>query len=218
MEPFAVPSVQYLMLSRLFRYSLFCAFVLLTLALGALTLRSFWAVDSIYYYQGVPRKPPLGWSYSTVFRCSSDRGIFYYSIDHECGPQHPREFRLQTADRFPRPGEFRTPSGKPSSSRNFGILTCARLDGIPGISSSLDPRLARLLAEHYSVPAWFPLGLSALASLLLFFPARRAWPTTARRRAGLCLTCGYDLRAHQPGDKCPECATIKPAPTPTPTH
>ena len=28
-----------------------------------------------------------------------------------------------------------------------------------------------------------------------------------RVRHGLCPTCSYDLRAHKPGDKCPECGT-----------
>lgn len=26
-------------------------------------------------------------------------------------------------------------------------------------------------------------------------------------KKGMCFNCGYDLRAHKPGDKCPECRT-----------
>ena len=35
-----------------------------------------------------------------------------------------------------------------------------------------------------------------------------------RRSPGHCLACSYDLRAHKPGDKCPECGTIMENPAP----
>jgi hypothetical protein len=35
----------------------------------------------------------------------------------------------------------------------------------------------------------------------------RAWRWTNRLRQGLCLGCGYDLRAHGGGDLCPECGS-----------
>jgi len=30
------------------------------------------------------------------------------------------------------------------------------------------------------------------------------------RLVGLCPNCSYDLRAHKPGDRCPECGTAIP--------
>jgi ribosomal protein L32 len=36
----------------------------------------------------------------------------------------------------------------------------------------------------------------------------------AANAAGLCPKCGYDLRAHHAGDKCPECGTLISPPRP----
>jgi len=54
---------------------------------------------------------------------------------------------------------------------------------------------------------------SYLALLSAIMPT--IWLVTRKRRRrkdrlakGLCLKCGYDLRAHQPGDNCPECGTV----------
>ena len=54
------------------------------------------------------------------------------------------------------------------------------------------------------LPYWLPLLLA------LGVPARRLWAARSRRAArrreqGLCVTCGYDLRATK--DRCPECGT-----------
>jgi hypothetical protein len=55
------------------------------------------------------------------------------------------------------------------------------------------------------IPHWM------LAAATLFLPAAaalRIWRPRRPRRAGLCSTCGYDLRASP--DRCPECgATVK---------
>ena len=61
------------------------------------------------------------------------------------------------------------------------------------------------LMRHHTVdlPYWMPLAATAV------LPALWAWRANVRRRrqrriaAGLCLDCGYDLRATP--DRCPEC-------------
>jgi hypothetical protein len=51
------------------------------------------------------------------------------------------------------------------------------------------------------LPNW--LGLP----LISIFPATLLFSRVARGSKRLCSTCHYDLRAHKPGDKCPECGT-----------
>lgn len=54
---------------------------------------------------------------------------------------------------------------------------------------------------------------------VIFVPAWifvQRWRKTNTRyqrwKTNHCITCNYDLRAHKPGDKCPECGTPVPEP------
>jgi hypothetical protein len=58
--------------------------------------------------------------------------------------------------------------------------------------------------RFWAVPYW---SIQLVASILpLLFLYR--WLRRRRFHVGCCQKCGYDLRAHKPGDKCPECSTI----------
>jgi hypothetical protein len=62
-------------------------------------------------------------------------------------------------------------------------------------------------------PLWAPALLTAALPALVFAFHLRRRRTARRQRAGLCPTCGYDLRAHREGDRCPECGAPSPART-----
>lgn len=62
------------------------------------------------------------------------------------------------------------------------------------------------VARDLIVPAWFAMALTAVLPLIWLARAERRSRRDARRRAGLCVTCGFDLRATP--TRCPECGTI----------
>jgi len=53
-------------------------------------------------------------------------------------------------------------------------------------------------------PQWLAAGMAALPLAWALWRWWRAPP----QPMGICATCHYDLRAHKPGDKCPECGTL----------
>jgi hypothetical protein len=63
-----------------------------------------------------------------------------------------------------------------------------------------------------SVPTWFILPF------LLIYPMLWLHAKIRRRQIcpGTCPSCHYDLRAHAPGQKCPECGTVIEAALPSP--
>lgn len=58
---------------------------------------------------------------------------------------------------------------------------------------------------HVQVPLWAPFLLAATPA---FFLWRGDVRTARRRRAGRCLSCGYDRRGLAPDAKCPECGAV----------
>ena len=62
-----------------------------------------------------------------------------------------------------------------------------------------------------AIPYWFSLIALGLFPLVTLINKRRKRTLV---RKGLCRQCSYDLRAHAPGDKCPECGTPIALPTP----
>jgi hypothetical protein len=71
-----------------------------------------------------------------------------------------------------------------------------RLDASPAFDVTLHQ-----VVRHVGFPHWLPAILFALApTYWLLGPRRRE---RRRRRLGLCLNCGYDLRASP--ERCPEC-------------
>ncbi len=76
-----------------------------------------------------------------------------------------------------------------------------------------DPHFFFLGAGWFHVPTYrvMIVPLWMLIALTLPAPALSAWRNAKRNRLlanTQCLECEYDLRAHQPGGRCPECGTF----------
>jgi hypothetical protein len=63
---------------------------------------------------------------------------------------------------------------------------------------------------HIGIPYWLVLLMTGILPLRWLKGRQRQRQQIWRRSHGLCEKCGYDLRAHQPGQKCPECGTTIP--------
>ncbi|CAA9485945.1 MAG: hypothetical protein AVDCRST_MAG69-1063 [uncultured Solirubrobacteraceae bacterium] len=75
-----------------------------------------------------------------------------------------------------------------------------------GVRFSLTARADAGRALHsLSVPQWVPILLFALLPLTSAVARRRERSRQRRTAHGLCLSCGYDLRATP--ERCPECGT-----------
>jgi len=66
---------------------------------------------------------------------------------------------------------------------------------------------------YVQAPLWFVMATTGLFSGLSLFLLMRRFRLARQWQPGTCKHCGYDLRAHKPGDRCPECGTPVPATT-----
>jgi hypothetical protein len=93
----------------------------------------------------------------------------------------------------------------PDGALGFAAYHETLVDQMPLYITNLTPRYAP--PERWRIfqfPFWFVAGLTGV--LPTFWIARRVrrW----RNMAGLCLACGYDLRATP--ERCPECGAVPP--------
>jgi hypothetical protein len=75
----------------------------------------------------------------------------------------------------------------------------------------------RYLPVDHATNRYMRITIGIIACTAMFYLLIRFLLATAdRRRAirgNLCPTCSYDLRAHNPGQRCPECGAQIPCPS-----
>jgi hypothetical protein len=176
--------------------------LLLCLATCALWARSYWIWYSIQY-DGDAREDGQNHSGCDAVDGSlyASRVLFYYA--------DPRT-EAAVDERFPNAGMLRGPGwsdkseGAVPSSRTGSLFKrlwvwsyeCDDFLISPGNRYS-----QRCYAASIRFPLWNPVVAFAALPAIWLWRARRR-----RKRPGLCLACGYDLRASP--NRCPECGTL----------
>jgi hypothetical protein len=155
---------------------------LLLASIVTLWVRGMWVRD-LFYFE----------SKAWIRSVTSESGIFSYTVQRDFLDEPP-------GSRVPSPvfdgRGFRhdfAPTDFPFNWKRLGF-------GFTQYTIGIDRR-DRVEIVEIHIPCWalalafgWPPGLS----LIRWFRRRRVAP-------GCCIHCGYDLRAHKVGDKCPEC-------------
>jgi hypothetical protein len=140
---------------------------------------------------------------------ASGQALVHFSIERKDGePLNVRIGRHLTMTQrgasvsFPNdspiPASFAAGSGKPVDVRFLGF---AHYIDVWGVSSHVNYYDS---FEGFIIPLWFMLAITLALPAGRWIAVLRRWRQLRHRQvAGLCLQCGYDLRA-TPG-KCPEC-------------
>jgi hypothetical protein len=175
-------------------YTFFVVCLLLAVATAVLWVRSYWWADLI--------------------SCTREQG-YYVDLSADTEPGAVSVWlNMSLAPHIAEPGWF-------VDARLYGTMRPMLLPKeYPVFSGAFEWRSYRLYGDRTTwtigCPFWALLALFVCAGIVPMVPRLRR---ARRRHAGLCGTCGYDLRASP--ERCPECGTPNPrasvvttAPTP----
>jgi hypothetical protein len=193
--------------SRLFN-TLSLLSLLALVALCILAIRSFWTVDD-FGLEHVRRPDELTREQRTYSARSVKGKWLLWHVENDFNLNSPREIAVGFD-----PERYRNERAGWSVVRHSYPVPPppARADVVDanalgfGYDENLSSSRAR--RDRYrilSLPAWLPALAAALLPAFWLVAYRRR---RRRARAGLCLRCGYDLRAS--GDRCPECGSPRP--------
>jgi hypothetical protein len=199
---------------RLFNLAMAASLLLAALCLAG-WVRSFWVADTVTYvradfdadaYRGhVVALYCAAGGIMLVHNRSNMPDIVYFHEDRLALREH-LGWNWETSREFSYPllGPRPPPAGSTAAYR-WGFQHTTHRD--PGVSPTQPGRIYETITFPWWLPTLMFMTIPVPAFIRLAFRRRR-------RRRGLCLSCGYDLRATPPGEeggRCPECGTFSTA-------
>ena len=161
---------------------------------------------------------------SWVHSYSATRGLIYRGSELRDGGWREREYGLWygkgtwVAYRH-ESVSYRGPAGTPGRSRQWIVLppvdpttTPGYLAAKPFLGIRATHDASGVLGDWWVVPAWWPVIAFGLPPIAWLFTLRPLLTRRRRRRLGLCVVCGYDLKAS--AGRCPECGAAIDHPRP----
>lgn len=145
-----------------------------------------------------------------------DRSMFVVVVVHDWDSSDPTSWSwidLRSANMPDDPQLVLTSGTSQLTQTNLAGIQVTTGTAVKVIFRDEKPLTTPKPARVVGVPWWMILSLPGIVPLLwLFLFIRRRRRLVIRARNGLCLNCGYDLRAST--GRCPECGTtISPQPT-----
>lgn len=159
--------------------------VLVLLAMVTLWPLGYYRVDALLWRRDAGRSFALTNGGGRLYLSITDRGL--------AAGQRPAWMHLRMG-----PSEFRWMLWQlqgMQTSTSSGHLSFERI-----LMSTGSPNVGAVI---YAVPQWSTAGA---ATLLLLARVRHLVGRLYRRRKGLCVVCGYDLR--ESPERCPECGSL----------
>lgn len=162
------------------RRRLFHSLTALSISIGLIVLiidlRSYWVADR------------LGWRSSSV---ETTHGEFHFSyMSYTPGSGYAPGTGWAYSTSAPRGHKAKSLWGVQPALAEYGFA----------YTIITDPRFRSF---HMMVPLWFIALIFAILPASWLSRYRRPWRRERRRAAGLCVRCGYDIRATP--ERCPEC-------------
>lgn len=199
-------------IQRLFTAIGFLSLVLL-LGLATIWIRSYWRFD-LFGYEGPVRRGQTQWGCNG----SSGYGVFESECWWRRNPREaprPNSFFAHSSVQATRAGAIaHSAYAKSLGGFDFAGFRFARRDMDPEGGRSQNPgppgapvvQPATQIVWNVAVPFWQPAALLGIVPACWLARVTRQRRQRRRARMGLCLRCGYDLRASQ--GRCPECGQI----------